>query len=80
MFHYRGGIEDVAAWEKLGNPGWDWDSNWPYYEKSENFTRPKESVAREYNISYESGIHGYEGLIKASYGPLSILLLVSGAF
>ena len=33
MFFDRGGAEDYDAWGELGNPGWDWGSLLPYFEK-----------------------------------------------
>lgn len=33
MFFDRGGAEDYDNWEKLGNPGWGWQSLFPYFKK-----------------------------------------------
>lgn len=33
MFFNRGSAGDYDAWEKLGNPGWTWDSLLPYFKK-----------------------------------------------
>ena len=33
MFFNRGSAGDYDAWEKLGNPGWNWESLLPYFKK-----------------------------------------------
>lgn len=33
MFFDRGAREDYENWERLGNPGWDFDSLLPYFKK-----------------------------------------------
>lgn len=29
-------VQDVDSWEKLGNPGWNWETLAPYYRKVES--------------------------------------------
>ena len=38
----RASEAEYDAWEKLGNPGWNWASLLPYFKMSENVTRPGE--------------------------------------
>ena len=33
MFFNRGSAGDYDAWEKLGNPDWNWESLLPYFKK-----------------------------------------------
>lgn len=30
-------VQDLDAWEKLGNPGWGWEALSPYYRKAEKY-------------------------------------------
>lgn len=36
MCYIRGAKEDYDKWRELGAEGWDWDSVFPYFKKSEN--------------------------------------------
>jgi choline dehydrogenase len=33
MVYLRGGVDDYAVWESLGNEGWSWDDMLPYFKK-----------------------------------------------
>ncbi|KAF8972234.1 alcohol oxidase [Flammula alnicola] len=58
---------DIDAFEKLGNPGWNWDLLKKYYNKSTGFIPPLEkSELITYNLEECNG----EGPLKYSY-PLS---------
>lgn len=56
---------DIDAWEKLGNPGWNWESLLPYYKKSETFNEPtpKQKVALGGEI-YDKSQYGANGPIQ----------------
>ncbi|KAK4207781.1 oxygen-dependent choline dehydrogenase [Rhypophila decipiens] len=67
MVYLRGTIVDYSQWEALGNPGWGWADLLPYFLKSENYTRPAASLAREANISWDETTRGHSGPVKYSY-------------
>ncbi|KAH7929134.1 alcohol oxidase [Leucogyrophana mollusca] len=56
--------EDMDAWEKLGNPGWNWDSFVDYSKKSEQYI-PK----RGYDVTTknEQELYGECGPLKVSF-------------
>lgn len=71
MTYIRGDAALYNAWEKLGNKGWNWDSIFPYFEKSEKFTHPnKEQVS--VGASSEPEYHGYHGAVRVGYPPILV--------
>ncbi|OTA64863.1 GMC oxidoreductase [Hypoxylon sp. EC38] len=56
------------AWEKLGNPGWGWDTMKSYFRKFHTFTEPQEKLKKELMLDYLSGAHGTDGPVQVSYG------------
>lgn len=73
MLFHRGAKADYDAWEELGARGWGWSDILPYFKKSETFTAPDASFAREWDIEWEDGVHGTQGALQISYPPLPIL-------
>ena len=69
MFFNRGSAGDYDAWEKLGNPGWTWDSLLPYFKKSETFNPPSDEIAQEFPgiISEDLAPHGTDGPVDSSF-------------
>lgn len=67
MFFDRGSAADYDAWEELGNPGWNWNSLFQYFKKSETFTRAEADFAAEFDISSSYSAHGFGGPVRASY-------------
>ncbi|KAI4597985.1 hypothetical protein KJ359_003793 [Pestalotiopsis sp. 9143b] len=67
MAYTRTESAQVDAWELVGNEGWNWDSLFPYYLKSEHFQAP--SAAREAagHLSYEENFHGYDGPLMTGW-------------
>ena len=62
----RGSKNDYDRWEELGNPGWDFDSFFPYMKKAENFTPPSAEIA-VWDIEYNPQYHGEKGHVHSSY-------------
>ncbi|KAI1101968.1 putative GMC oxidoreductase [Jackrogersella minutella] len=56
------------SWEKLGNPGWGWDTIESYLRKFHTFTEPQEKLKKEFMLDYLNGAHGTDGPIQISYG------------
>ena len=68
MTYIRGESAQIDAWEKLGNPGWNWDSLFPYYIKSENYTIPNKSQLAA-GATYHVDWHGFNGPLNTGYSP-----------
>jgi choline dehydrogenase len=70
MTYIRAESAQVDAWERVGNKGWNWDSLWPYYLKSERFETPTEAQ-RAAGGSYNDSYHGRKGPVNVAYqyGP-----------
>ncbi|KAM0431005.1 hypothetical protein ACHAPT_005639 [Fusarium lateritium] len=58
---------DIDAWEKLGNPGWDWASLVPYYKKSYTLLPPKDQATLDH-----LGIDWINDEYKGTSGPLKV--------
>ncbi|KAH0609713.1 uncharacterized protein H6S33_012259 [Morchella sextelata] len=69
MLFHRGSPADYDLWEALGNEGWGWEGLLPYFIKSETFTPPSDELVSEFGITYDESVHGYNGLVHASYPP-----------
>ncbi|KAI1348770.1 hypothetical protein F5Y01DRAFT_291150 [Xylaria sp. FL0043] len=67
MVYLRGDKTDYDYWGELGNPGWSWDSMFPYFLKGENFTAPNSDFAAQANISWDDSVRGTSGPVKYSY-------------
>ena len=66
MSYTRAQDVQIDVWEALGNTGWNWDSLFPYYKKSEYFQIPTEdqvSHGADYYINY----HGRNGPLKTGW-------------
>lgn len=58
------------SWEKLGNPGWGWDSMAPYFRKFHTFTAPeREEVREDLMLDYMvKDAQGDSGPVQVSFG------------
>ena len=70
MTYIRGQKAQFDAWERLGNPGWNWNSLLPYYKKAEHFDPPKPEQ-RPIGASYQLQYHGTSGPVHVGY-PLTL--------
>jgi choline dehydrogenase-like flavoprotein len=51
--YVRGNKKDFDNWARLGNPGWDWQSVFPLFKKSEDFVvRDNRSGIGMYFLQY----------------------------
>ncbi|KAK5237225.1 hypothetical protein LTR47_001491 [Exophiala xenobiotica] len=67
MIWNRGNQEDFDLWAELGNPGWDWDSLLPYFQRSETYTPRTYSNLTYQHASFDPAIHGSSGPVQVSY-------------
>lgn len=67
MGYIRGDKAIVDAWETLGSPGWNWDTLWPYYLRSENFTAPTVDQQQNAGAAYQGQLHGVDGPLDVAF-------------
>ncbi|EIM79982.1 alcohol oxidase [Stereum hirsutum FP-91666 SS1] len=62
------------AWEKLGNPGWNWDLLKKYYMKSERFIPPEHKTEEmsPLTVAYPITLSGFEGPYHQALKSLGI--------
>lgn len=61
---------DLDAWEKLGNPGWNWDALLPYFVKAETFHTPTDAAREFYPV--ESNV--FHPSRRGTDGPIQTCL------
>lgn len=66
MAYVRGNEAELDAWEMLGNAGWNWDSLYPYYKRSENFTIPGTGLQAA-GVTFDASVHGDSGAVRTGY-------------
>jgi choline dehydrogenase-like flavoprotein len=71
MTYVRAQKAQIDAWEQLGNQGWNWDSLFPYYLKSEDFAIPT-AAQLSAGASYIPADHGELGPLHVGY-PCGLL-------
>ena len=58
----------IDAWEKLGNPGWNWDNLMPYYKKSSTLNLPDHETREHLGLDWvDNATHGATGPIQVSF-------------
>ncbi|GAA5999425.1 GMC family oxidoreductase [Rhodotorula paludigena] len=67
----RGPAVDYDAWERLGNPGWNWADLLPYQRRSETFHIPVPAAnlpaATAHDPLWVPSAHGHGGPVDVSY-------------
>ncbi|KAJ7458937.1 GMC oxidoreductase [Mycena latifolia] len=54
---------DIDAFEKLGNPGWNWNEYLKYSQRSKTFHPPAQEQMDLYPHTYDTSLHGASGPI-----------------
>ncbi|KAJ4396629.1 hypothetical protein N0V93_000850 [Gnomoniopsis smithogilvyi] len=67
MAYTRAESTQIDAWETLGNSGWNWESLWPYYLKSETFQVPDAEITASTHIAYDLAYHGTDGPLYTAF-------------
>jgi choline dehydrogenase len=72
MGYQRGTVGSFDKWaSKVGDKNWKWDSVYPFYKKSANFTTPNyQKINTKFNISYDASAfdNSLNGPLQISYG------------
>lgn len=71
MTYLRAEKSQIDAWETIGNTGWNWDTLYPYYKKSEDFTLPTVAQTAA-GASFIADFHGEDGSLKTGF-PFDLL-------
>lgn len=59
----------IDGWEKLGNPGWNFNTLAPYYSKFSTLNIPSQMAQDNLQLGYlDQGVQGKEGPIQLSFG------------
>ncbi|TGJ81798.1 hypothetical protein E0Z10_g6978 [Xylaria hypoxylon] len=66
MTYIRGDRAQFDAWEALGNEGWNWESLYPYYKKTEKFTVPS-GAQMAAGATYDPEVHGETGHVHTGF-------------
>ncbi|KAK4498807.1 hypothetical protein PRZ48_009317 [Zasmidium cellare] len=64
--YVRASRAQIDAWEELGDKGWNWDSLWPYYLKSERFQPPTPDLVAK-GAEFEPSAHGTSGHVGVGW-------------
>ncbi|KAH0493556.1 hypothetical protein TgHK011_000220 [Trichoderma gracile] len=75
MTYIRGDKAQFDAWERLGNPGWNWTTMLKYFKQVEHFFPPspwQETAGAHYEEEY----HGTSGELHVGFNPA----LLNGSF
>ena len=71
MSYTRASIDEYDAWERLGNPGWNWDNMLPYFRNLESVTSPDPLVdafpGTDGRPLFDASLRGFDGPIQVSH-------------
>lgn len=67
MAYTRAESNQIDAWEKLGNTGWNWEALFPYYLKSETFQVPDAEFEATRHVDLDPSYHGTDGPLYVSF-------------
>ncbi|KAH9826918.1 GMC oxidoreductase [Teratosphaeria destructans] len=67
LAYARAQVDQIDAWEALGNEGWNWQSLFPYFKKSEGFQIPDADRTAGGHLTWDVGAHGLEGPLKTGW-------------
>ncbi|PHH71664.1 hypothetical protein CDD80_5079 [Ophiocordyceps camponoti-rufipedis] len=68
MVYIRGDKAQFDAWEKLGNPGWNWEALLPYYKQVEKLQLP-EPWQEQRGATVDPQNHGFTGELRVGFSP-----------
>lgn len=63
----RGHTQEFDSWEKLGNPGWNWESLAPFFKKTATVLPPSSQLQKDNFAGIDEKIHGKDGPVQVSY-------------
>lgn len=66
MSYTRAQKAQIDSWEQVGNKGWNWNSLFPYYKKSEEFQVPTPDQT-DHGAGYYIDYHGKIGPVKVGW-------------
>lgn len=68
MMHSHPSVTDIDNWEKLGNPGWNFETLKPYYKKYETYNEPTEELGKTLGSEIiDPSLHGRWGPVQSTF-------------
>ncbi|KAF2767445.1 hypothetical protein EJ03DRAFT_337672 [Teratosphaeria nubilosa] len=67
LAYARAQVDQIDAWEALGNEGWNWQSLFPYFKKSEGFQIPDANRTAGGHFTWNVEDHGLAGPLKTGW-------------
>ncbi|KAJ3556842.1 hypothetical protein NM688_g1799 [Phlebia brevispora] len=60
-------VKDIDDFERLGNPGWNWDNYESFIARSEGFVDPPEEIKKKFKLDVDNWKIGRDGPINLSF-------------